>query len=225
MTTPAGHSSRITTEQELDLDRPATARHVEHTETVPEHRHPLPPQPAPTVNVPTERHELVRWGAVVAGTVVALATFLLIEIGFFALGWLTPGDNEAGIGRAIVTGLIGLFAFFLGGLTASATARWNGARSGILHGIMVWAFGLVALILLALLGGGALLGPAADVLTQSTDLFTSAPDANVTQAVQTARDASADAALGLGLAWAAAVIGGLVGTKMWNGTEQDETHR
>lgn len=221
MTKP-DRTSSVQVAHAVEVDR-TTA--TEHVDVVPEHTHPLPAQPAPEVNVPTERRDLVRWGPVVAGTVVALATFLLLEVAFFALGWLTPGDNQGGIGRAVVTGLIGLFAFFLGGLTASATAMWNGMRSGVLHGVMVWAFGLVSIILLALIGGGALLGPAADVLSQSTDLFSSAPDTDVTAAVQTARDASADAALGLGLTWIAAVLGGLVGTKMWDGKEEEDSNR
>ena len=100
-----------------------------------------------------------------AGLVVALPTFLLLELAFFALGWLTPGANDAGAGYAVITGLLGLFAFFLGGLTAGSTAMWRGVRSGLLHGIMVWALGVVSFLFLTLFGGGALFGSLADVLT------------------------------------------------------------
>ncbi len=168
------------------------------------------------VAVPEQRRDQVRWGPVWAGLIVALPTFLLLELAFFALGWLTPGANNAGAGAPVITGLIGLFAFFLGGLTAGATTMWRGVRSGLLHGILVWALGVVAFLFLTLFGGGSLFGSLADVLTQTTALQrTNVPDVNVAQAVQAARDAAGWAVLGLGLSWAAATLGGVLGAKMW----------
>lgn len=168
------------------------------------------------VAVGTDRRDQVRWGPVWAGLVVALPTFLLLELAFFALGWLTPGANDAGVGAPVISGLIGLFAFFLGGLTAGATAMWRSTQSGLLHGILVWALGVVAFLLLTLLGGGSLFGTLADALTQTAALQrANAPDVDVTQAVSTARDAAGWAVLGLGLSWAAAALGGLLGAKIW----------
>lgn len=40
----------------------------------------------------------------------------------------------------------------LGGLTAGATAMWRGVQSGLLHGILVWALGVVAFAFLTLFG-------------------------------------------------------------------------
>lgn len=225
MTNPKTSTRRATID--LDADRDAD-RDVERSETTvtdrqgtPDHVHPLPAQPQPNVNVPTPRRDQVRWSAVWAGVVVAVAVFLLLELAAFWAGLLTPGNNDAGIGRAVTSGIIGLIAFFVGGMTAGSAAMWNGVRSGILHGVMVWALGLVSVLLLALLGGGALLGTVANVLNDTTAVLRAPADADVSGLVTTARSAAADAVLGLGLAIIASVLGGLVGTKMWNGREDD----
>ncbi|WP_298993153.1 hypothetical protein [uncultured Pseudokineococcus sp.] len=200
------------------------------------------PNPPPSVDVPvdvdvtvpTQSGDQVRWGAVWAGLVVAVATFLLLEVAFFALGWLTldPGQPDPGSSADLVTGLIGLAAFFLGGLTAAATARWKSVDTGLLHGILVWALGLVVFVLLALLGGGALLGSVGSIAAQFVSLdqvSANAPSVQVDDAVATARSTAAWAALGLGLAVAASAIGGLVGAKFWprassTRDSQDSTH-
>ncbi len=190
--------------------------HTEHTE------HTESPRPV-SVAVPEQRRDQVRWGPVWAGLIVALPTFLLLELAFFALGWLTPGANDAGAGAPVITGLIGLFAFFLGGLTAGATTMWRGVRSGLLHGILVWALGVVAFLFLILFGGGSLFGSLADVLTQTSALQrTNLPEVDAARAVRAARDAASYAVLGLGLSWAAATLGGVLGAKMWPGKEDSQ---
>lgn len=188
-------------------------------------RHDTAQRSSVDVALPGPRGDQIRWGAVWAGLVVALATFLLLEVAFFALGWLTldPGPDE-GSTAGWVTGLIGLFAFFLGGLTAGATAMWHGLRTGLLHGIVVWALGVVSILGLALAGGSSLLGSFGDVANQVInlrDLAGDVSDADVQSAVDSARDASSWAILGLGLAVVAAALGGLLGAKMWSGHEAD----
>ncbi len=195
----------------VDRDRTATTTHTEHRET------PV------NVSMPAQRRDQVRWGPVWAGLTVALATFVLLEVIFFALGWLTPGANGEGIGEPIISGILGLFAFFLGGLTAGATAMWRGLNTGLLHGIMVWALGLLAFIVAAILGAGSLLGPVADVVSQTASLGANdVPDVNASEAISSIRDAAGYAALALGLAWAAAALGGLVGSKMWSGHDGED---
>ena len=172
------------------------------------------------VAVGAERRDLVRWGPVWAGLVMALASFLLIELIFFSLGWLTFNQGVPGSTAGLVSGLIGLFAFFLGGLTAGATAMWRGLHSGLLHGLMVWALGLLAFLFLTLFGGGALLGSLGSVAAQVVNLGQVANNVNVPnvqaqQALATARSGASWAVLGLGLSLLASALGGVVGAKIW----------
>ena len=169
------------------------------------------------------RRDQTRWGPVWAGLIVALSTFLLLELLFFAFGWLTPGASGAGVGAPIVTALIGLFAFFLGGLIAGATAMWRGVGAGMLHGLLVWALGVVSFLLITVLGGGALFGSLGEVITQTSALQrANVPDIQAAQAVSAIRDTAGWAALGLGLSLAASVLGGLVGAKMWPRKKTDD---
>nr|MBA2715963.1 hypothetical protein [Propionibacteriales bacterium] len=75
------------------------------------------------VAVGAERQDGVRWGPIWAGLLTALTAFILLELLFFAFGWLTldPGENDPGNSSGLVTGILALVAFFLGGLVAGAT--------------------------------------------------------------------------------------------------------
>ncbi|CCH88466.1 Putative permease [Modestobacter italicus] len=166
------------------------------------------------VGIPPRR-DRVRWGPVWAGLVVALPTFLLLEVITLALGWwdiAEPGGTNAGW----ISGINGLIAFFLGGLTAGASSMWRGTNDGLLHGILVWALGIVSILGLALLGGGALLGPVAQVVTDVANVGTAnVPNIDPAQAAETAKSSASWASLGLGLTIAAAALGGVLGAKMW----------
>ena len=161
------------------------------------------------------RRDRVRWGPVWAGLVVALPTFLLLEVATLALGWWDinePGGTNAGW----ISGINGLIAFFLGGLTAGASSMWRGINDGLLHGILVWALGIVSILGLALLGGGALLGPVAQVVTDVGNIGAAdAPTIDAAQATATAQSSASWASLGLGLTIIAAALGGVIGAKMW----------
>jgi hypothetical protein len=161
------------------------------------------------------RQDRVRWGAVWAGALVALTTYLVLQMLFFALGVLDLGfeGQEAGTVAAIVSGVLGLIAFFLGGMAAGGTSIWRGAGEGIVHGALVWALTVTGLLAVALLGGGALLGAVANLVGDTTALQQQQID--VGQAVQTARESAGWGALSLGLTALAATVGGLVGSRMW----------
>lgn len=174
----------------------------------------VPQQPV-NVALPPERRDQVRWGPVWAGLITALSTFLLLELLSFGLGWLTPGNN-AGTSTGVWSGIIGLIAFFLGGLVAGATAMWKHPGTGLLHGAMVWALGLVSIILISTLGGGALFGSVADTLARVANLSRAdIPNVDAAQALSTARSGARWGVLGLALSLAAAALGGLTGAKMW----------
>ena len=164
------------------------------------------------------RRDLVRWGPVWAGLLVTLSTFLLLQLVFFALGLLSLAQSEPGSTAGWMSGLIGFVAFFLGGLTAGATAMWRSAKDGALQGFLVWALTTMGIIFLTLFGGGALFGSAAEVLTQVSSIQRSdLPSVDAASAIDTARAATNWAVLGLVLALLAAAVGGALGGRMWPG--------
>lgn len=186
---------------------------------------PVPQTTSAPVNVAVgaERQDGVRWGPIWAGLLTALTTFILLELLFYALGWLTldPGSNQPGTTKWLMTGILALVAFFLGGLVAGATTIWKSLFSGLLHGFMVWALGVAAFIALTFFGGSALLGSFGSLAHQlgvgpqqvqkSAHVTNSEADRLAAQA----KDASGPAFWGLFLPLASAMLGGLIGTKVW----------
>jgi hypothetical protein len=175
------------------------------------------------VAVGAERQDGVRWGPIWAGLLTALTSFLLLELLFYWLGWLTldPGERSPGNSTALVTGILALVAFFLGGLVAGATAIWKGLFSGLLHGFLVWSLGVVAFLALTFFGASALLGSFG---TLSNDLgvgpkqvqsATSVSNSEANQASQTLKDNAGPAFWGLFLPLASSMLGGLIGSKIW----------
>jgi hypothetical protein len=175
-----------------------------------------------------DRRDRVRWGPIWAGAAVVLTAFIVLQLLFFALGWLDLGfDGGAGAGltAGIVTGVLALIAFFAGGLTAGASMIWRKAGDGMLHGVLVWALSVLGILAVALIGGSALLGPLASFASQAPDATqAAAQNVDPAQALNTARDTAGWTALGLGAAAAAAAIGGIAGSKIWPGRKNaDDT--
>jgi hypothetical protein len=79
---------------------------------------------------------------------------------------LTFDQYQSEATRGWISGLVGLVAFFLGGITAGCTVMWRDVTSGLPHGMLVWALTTVGVILVTLIGGGALFGAVADVFAQ-----------------------------------------------------------
>jgi len=170
------------------------------------------------------RHDRIRWGAVWTGALTALTVYLVLQLLFFALGWLDLGDEGNGTTRAIVSGVLALVAFFLGGAAAGASALWRRANDGMVNGVVAWAVTVVALLGLALIGGGALLGSLADTATQFVDLRGAGAGVDVAEATRTAQQSAGWTALGLGLSMVAAALGGSVGAKLWPGRGDRDAH-
>ena len=189
-----------------------TPRVEEHTES----RTPAGYSGATTLPTHTRPHELVSWGAVWAGLLITLAVFLLLEFIFLALGWLTFSQGQPGSTAGVVSAILALVAFFIGGMTAGATSIWRNAKGGLLHGLLVWALGTVAIIFLTLFGGGALLGSVATVMAQASSLQQAGnvPDVQLQEALSTARTAAGWASLSVVLPLASAALGGLLGGKI-----------
>lgn len=170
------------------------------------------------------RHDRIRWGAVWTGALTTLAIYIVLQLLFFALGWLDLGNNGSGTTRAIVSGVLALVAFFLGGAAAGASALWRRANDGMVNGVVAWAVTVVALLGLALIGGGALLGSLADTATQFVDLRGAGAGVDVAEATRTAQQSAGWTALGLGLSMVAAALGGSVGAKLWPGRGDRDAH-
>jgi uncharacterized membrane protein YccC len=157
----------------------------------------------------TIRRDRIRWGPIWAGVVTALGTYLFLMLALVATGVVELG--EAG-DSAIASAIAALIAFFVGGVTTGATAMWQGADDGILHGIVMWFAALVSLIVLSAVGSGLALG--AFDTSEAFDEF-SADEVDTEQANDDAQDAAGKALLGLALGLGAAAAGGAVGAKMW----------
>ena len=174
-----------------------------------------------------DRRDRVRWGPVWAGAAVVLTVFVVLQLLFFALGWLDLGFNGgSGITAGIVTAILALVAFFVGGLTAGASTLWRKANDGMFHGVLVWALSVLGILTLALIGGSALLGPLANLVSQAPDAAqNAAQNVNIdpVQALDAARQTAGWTALGLGLAVAAAALGGMSGSKVWPGKKHTDT--
>ncbi len=169
---------------------------------------------------PNERRDRSRWGPIWAGSLITVLIFIVLQSFFFALGWLDLGFTGSGsdVATSTVSGVLALISFFIGGLAAAAFAMWRSSQSGVEQGISVWALTNVGMILLALLGGGALLGSLGTFVTQLSAIQqlqgTNVP---VDQVLSTARNAAGAAALYLGVSALFAALGGLAGAKIWPG--------
>ncbi|GAA4880256.1 hypothetical protein [Actinomycetospora straminea] len=174
---------------------------------------------------PTPRFEerTTRWGPVWVGAVVALPVYVVLQMLFIALGWIAFGVDGAGAGVAasIASALLAIIALFVGGLAGGTASSWRGGSpSAALQGAMTWALSAVGLLLLGLLGGGALAGSlgglAQLVVATGPQQFAGNP-AVVAQAIQAVQNAAGWSALWLGLAFAAAVIGTGTGASLTKG--------
>lgn len=214
------HTERAIPVQE-ERGQPSTLQH----ETVAVHHgDPVRREAERPVNVAVaDRHDGVRWGPVWAGLLTALTLFLLLELMFYAFGWLNldPGVNQSGSSTGLITGILALVAFFVGGLVAGATALWKNVVSGLLHGFLVWALGVVAFIGLTFFGASALLGSFGSLThelgvgPQQVQSTTQVSPSEASQAQSQAKDSAQPAFWGLLAPLAASMVGGLVGSMIW----------
>ena len=161
------------------------------------------------------RRDSVRWGPVWAGLITALTTFLLLQLLAIGIGIVGIGPNETG--GAWVSAILGLIAFFLGGLVAGATSAVRGAVPGLINGFLVWALGTVVILLLSSLGLGQIFGALGSVVGQVGVLQNiqqggvNAPNVDPAQVASAVRTGAIGAFFGLLLSAIAAAVGGLIG--------------
>lgn len=160
----------------------------------------------------TIRRDRIRWGPIWAGIVVAVGSYLILQLLLVAVGAVDLGD--AGTDEAIWSGIAALIAFFIGGLATGATSMWQGVDDGIIHGIVMWFAALVLLIVLAAFGGGVALG-AIDVSEAFDEFTTNGEEIDLDEAGDTAQEAARNALIAIILALAASGAGGAAGSKLW----------
>lgn len=157
----------------------------------------------------TIRQDRIRWGPVWAGVVTAVGTYLFLQLALVATGIVELNDDATA--DVIWSAAAAIVAFFLGGVTAGASSMWQGADDGLLHGIVVWFAGLVAVIVLSAVGSGVALG-AFDTSDTFDDFSTDDIDA---EDQDQAEEVAGNALIGLAVGLAAAAAGGVAGAKMW----------
>ncbi len=162
------------------------------------------------------RRDSTRWGPIWAGLVTALTTFLLLQLLAIGIGLVGIGPDQGGFG-AIVAAILGLIAFFLGGLVAGMTSAVRGAIPGLVNGFLVWALGVLVILLLSALGLGQIFGALGSVVGQVGVLQdiqqggVNAPNVDPEQIASSVRTGAIGAFFGLLLAAIAAMVGGLIG--------------
>ena len=186
----------------------------------------VPAVPAGTADVVqqttvVEPKDLVRWGPILAGLLTALGMFLLLSMLALAVGLNTVSvgsgqADDAALGGGIVTAILALLSFLVGGYVAGRTAAavptaWGGA----LQVFLVWALGLLLILALAAFGLGTVFGQAGELFGQFRAAGLSADDVNVDpNAVQQGiREGAFPAFIGLALPAITSAIGGWLGSR------------
>ncbi len=116
------------------------------------------------------RQPAVRWSAVVAGSVVAVSVWMLLQLfgTGVALSMLGTRDLEHvhsfGVGTSAWSVLAPLVALFLGGMLAARMAGHHDRKTAGLHGLLVW--GVASLIgVIAVTSAIAMMSPSNAVMT------------------------------------------------------------
>lgn len=158
----------------------------------------------------------VRWGPVWAGLLTAFATVLLLSVLAILIGAVAADAAEgdsAGIIGAVVSAVIGLLAFGIGGYVAGSAAAVTSRGWAAFNGFLVWALGLFVILALTAFGLGQLFGAAAEIFDQFRQLGGAAGGVDVDrgQVLETIRNSALGTLAGLVLPAAAATLGGMVG--------------
>lgn len=165
------------------------------------------------------RRDSVRWGPIWAGLITALTAFLLLQLFAIGIGLVDLGPGSEG-GGGWVPALIGLIAFFVGGLVAGLTSAIRGPGPGLLNGFMVWALGTVLILVLSVLGLGQLFGALGNVAGQvgpgalgnaADSARGAAPNVSAREAETALRTGAIGAFFGLMFSALASMLGGLFG--------------
>lgn len=175
------------------------------------------PRPAPPAGV---RRDRVRWGPVWAGALTVVATFLVLRLLFFAFGWLDLAVTPpSAVAENVISGLLALVAFLVGGVITAATLPRPSSRSdGVVNGVLVWALTLTIFLVAGVVGAGALIGPLGEFTAQGVGGLTGAE-------VATVRTTAGWVTLGFVLALLMVCLGGGLGAWKKPGGRETESGR
>ena len=170
---------------------------------------------ASLANGPRER---VRWGTIWAGLVTAIGVFLLLSAAAVAVGaQVVSGSadaDEAGMAGGIVSAIIALLAFMVGGYVAARTSGVVGRAYGALNGFLVWGLGMVVVLALAAFGLGSLFGASGDLFAQYQQMGQPQPEGvDPNSVIEGIRNGSLGAFIAMVLPAVAATIGGWLGSR------------
>lgn len=173
----------------------------------------------PVVNQVVEYHDRVRWGPIISGLVVALATQLILSalgaaIGAtFLSGSGAPRSNAPDVGTGVgIWSIISLLiALFIGSWVAARASGPMNRNTALLNGAILWATTLALGSWLLASGVSGAFGIAAsnagEVVNQVQQGGVNLPDNPPNVTAQQTRDVAGNAAKGL---WSF-VIGSLLG--------------
>ena len=112
----------------------------------------------------------LRWGAIIAGWLVAVGIAFLLYVGGLAMGFsaFDPNDAETtakgiGIGTAAWLVLTWVVSLLIGGMFASWFDGRDDETTGVMHGITVWGLSIAASGLLLAQGMGGAIGSGASL--------------------------------------------------------------
>ena len=171
-----------------------------------------------------DNKDRIRWGPIIAGIFVAIATQLILSALGAAIG-LTVGASGGAIGVGIWSIISLLIALFIGSWVAAAGCSPMNKKTALLHGLILWATTLAISAWLLASGVSGAFGVAAsnagEVLNQlqqpgGVDVPSQVPNVPADRLQQVA-EGSAKAAwyfiIGSLLGLAASLIGASVGAK------------
>ena len=153
-------------------------------------------------SVDVARSDLISWSSIFAGVIAAFGLFVLFSAIGVAAG--LEGDN-AKFGREvglIITGLLAVLAFVVGGFIAAWTAEIDEPDTAIMHGFLVWALFVLLTAAVISIGAGSALGSLSGGLTAGTDLT-----------ADQIKDAGWATVFALAIAIASCVLGALLATR------------
>jgi hypothetical protein len=160
--------------------------------------------------------DLVRWGPIWAGLLIALSIQIVLGTVGLAVALRAYNPAAADYSTRVASTLSiwsvvsALIALFVGGYVAGRMAAVLGLRNGLVQGTVVWALGLLIGVILSAMGIAGLLS------SVSISPFLASGGAGLTSAQQMnlARNASSGAwwfVVGSVIAWIAAAGGGVLG--------------